>query len=250
MLRNAIQTYNWALTGPNLSGGTTILCYMSDQELATVLVQALNLWGEVNMGKVLLNGSAIDAEAHLIKGTTFVEVRKVMEARGDKVVWRPPDTVEIFTVRQITVDTDCRAPTGLPAKLFDQMLAGEGVLAGLGRAIVSAELKYCLNGLIMAGHAHEETGGGTSRLARERNNLFGIGAWDENPDNASRFTSREECIEWYASYVTWEYLHPRGQYYGGASTLRGMNKHWATDPAWATKCAERANLLFAKLIKR
>ena len=47
-----------------------------------------------------------------------------------------------------------------------------------------------------------ESASGTSRYARERNNFFGIGAVDSNPDNAHSFSSEAEGWRGYFEFIT------------------------------------------------
>ena len=82
---------------------------------------------------------------------------------------------------------------------------------------------------------------GNELLCKDRNNLFGIGAVDSDPDKAIRFDSVEECFK-YFSYNTissgylngmdWRY---RGPHLG--DKLSGINVQYASDPYWGEKAA-------------
>lgn len=206
------------------------------------------------MVEVMLNGLPITAEAHLIKGTTFVELRKMVEAREDTVTWYPPATVRILTFPRITVDADYRIPSRLAPRVLDRLLAGAGVLKGQGTTFAGAEATYGgPNAVLMIAHAFLESGRGTSQYARERNNIFGIAAFDDDPDEATRFASIADCVNYYAGWVTRQWLHPWGNRWAGAPTLAAMNRGrelpdgtrlpYATDPEWAQKIVNIANEL-------
>ena len=207
------------------------------------------------MVEVVLNGLPVAAEAHLIKGTTFVALRKMVEARGDTVTWYPPSTVRILTFPRLTVDTDYRVPSRLAPRVLDRLLAGAGVLEGLGTVFADAESRYGgPNALLMIAHAFLESGRGTSQYARERNNIYGIAAYDDDPDRAARFESLADCIDYYAGWVTRQWLHPWGNRWAGAPSLAAMNRGrevdgtrlpYATDPEWAQKIVRIANELLA-----
>lgn len=210
------------------------------------------------MIEVLLNGAPIEAEAHLIKGTTFVELRKMVEARGDTVTWYPPSTVRVVTFPRITVDTDYRIPSRLTPRVLDRLLAGAGVLEDQGKLFAGAEGAEAKfggpNALLMIAHAFLESGRGTSEYARERNNIYGIAAYDNDPDRAARFESLADCVDYYAGWVTRQWLHPWGNRWAGAPTLAAMNRGrevdgtrlpYATDPEWAQKIVRIANELLA-----
>lgn len=188
------------------------------------------------MPTIKLNGRPTAIPAVVIEGRTYARARDLAEAMGATVVWEQDEqAVDIITIPDPSGELDLRLPSNVTAALLDEtMLAGTG-LAGLGGAFVDVEAKYRgPNALIAAAHAWLETGGGTSNFFRERNNLFGIGAWDSDPNRATRFRSKQECIDWYAGYVTRQYLHPDGGLYNGP-TLAGMGKKWASDPLWADK---------------
>ncbi len=111
-------------------------------------------------------------------------------------------------------------------------------LLGTGEVFARAEEKFGINSLVLAAIAYLESGGGTSRIAREKNNLFGLGAGSSNPyANARCFASKEECIYFAASLLRNSYLSRGGRFYSGDS-LQHIGKYYAADPRWATKVAE------------
>ncbi len=117
-------------------------------------------------------------------------------------------------------------PSGFSAGKFERAFKGTG-LEGIGEALVAAEAEHGINALLLAGVIVHETGWGTSRLARERNNLAGLGAYDCSPGKAIRFGSREECIMFLA-----ELLRDKP-----GDNLREIGIWYASDPAWAAKVA-------------
>jgi len=62
-------------------------------------------------------------------------------------------------------------------------------------------------------------------LARERNNLAGMGAYDDCPGMAIRFDSREECIFYLARLIA------------DSGSLEEIGAWYASDPRWAEKVA-------------
>ena len=67
-------------------------------------------------------------------------------------------------------------------------------LKSIGSALVKAENEYNINGLYLMGLCCLESAYGTSSFAVNRNNLVGWNANDSNPQNASYFSSFEDCI--------------------------------------------------------
>lgn len=114
-------------------------------------------------------------------------------------------------------------------------LAGTG-LEGLGQALVQAESETGINALVLAGICAHESAWGTSRLARERNNLAGMGAFDDAPDRAMRFESREDCVMFLARL-----LRDRQD-----EDLREIGGWYASDPGWAEKVERCMSAIFKK----
>lgn len=133
--------------------------------------------------------------------------------------------------------------SGLTAEEIDKLLTGKGVLAGLGDAFAAAEKKYGINAYFGIAQAAEETGWGTSPIATQKHNIFGITAYDENPYGfATTFDSPAECVEYWANFLKTQYLTPGGAYYVNP-TPAGVARHWASDPAYATKLVNLMNQL-------
>ena len=67
--------------------------------------------------------------------------------------------------------------TGTTLDRAFQSLGGRGMV-GTGEAFVKAEEQYGINALVLAGICYLESGGGTSRIAQDKGNLAGLGAFD------------------------------------------------------------------------
>ena len=104
---------------------------------------------------------------------------------------------------------------------------------------------YGVNALIMVGIAANESGWGTSNIAKTKNNLFGLNAVDSSPgQSANYFASVEQCITEFANkWMSKEYVNPKNwKYYGGflGNKGSGMNVKYASDPYWGEKAASMA----------
>src|SRR5579875_2895999 len=152
------------------------------------------------------------------------------------------------------VTMDLNIPSGISAEAIDKAFAGTG-LAGTGKYYVQLEKSIpaapspmlnitdgslvpptsgrVMNGLYLAAHSAWETGYGKSRIFRDKHNLFGYGAYDNDPYNSAyTFRSVEDCIYYAANKIKDNYLTKGGKFYHGP-TLRGMNVSYATDKSWA-----------------
>jgi len=120
------------------------------------------------------------------------------------------------------------------------------------------EKQYNINGLFVAAIGIHESAWGTSRIARDKNNLFGYGAYDSNPYNgAYSFESYAESIDLVARVLVKYYLNPKGatiydggtangKYYSG-NTLSAVNKRYATDKNWANGVYSHMQYLYSKI---
>lgn len=108
-------------------------------------------------------------------------------------------------------------------------------LKGTGPFLVRAEELYNVNSLVLAAIAYLESAGGMSRLAREKNNLFGLGAGGADPyRNALCFSTKEECIYYAARLLRNSYLSRGSRNYQG-NNLQAIGPRYAEDPLWAEK---------------
>jgi peptidoglycan hydrolase CwlO-like protein len=134
-----------------------------------------------------------------------------------------------------SLDTDLRRLPQVDPGALNAYFSGTP-FAGLGPAFVSAGRRHGVNPLYLVAHAIEESAFGNSQIAQGKNNLFGIAAYDSNPDAARSFPSFQACIDFEAQFVRQDYLDPQGSFYHGP-TLRGMNVSYASDQRWASNIA-------------
>lgn len=126
--------------------------------------------------------------------------------------------------------------TGSTIDNYIKSVVPDSPLIGYGQAFVDAQNKYGVNALYLAAHSLVESNWGRSRLAKEKHNLFGYGAYDSSPfESAYYFSSFYESIDYVAWYVRNSYLNSDGKWYGGSPNLKGMNVRYATDLDWAEK---------------
>jgi len=137
---------------------------------------------------------------------------------------------------------------GYTGSQIDNALKGTD-LQGLGKYFSFYAWQNNISSLYLTAHAIHESGWGTSYIAKRKNNLFGFGAYDSSPYwSADYFPSREACIEYVSGFIAKNYLWKGGLYYV-SPTLKGMNKHYASDPNWSTKIASIMNYLYSQMGK-
>jgi len=148
-----------------------------------------------------------------------------------------------------TVDSDLTHLATVSGAQLDaaiKAIRADSPLVGLGQSFVDIGKKHGINAFYIAAHAAWESRWGTSQLARDKNNLFGYGAYDSCPyECAWTFQTREECVDTVMLLVKTDYLTEGGKYYHDA-TLRGMNVSYATDQNWQNGIASIMNSLASK----
>jgi hypothetical protein len=151
--------------------------------------------------------------------------------------WGVPHARPFTPTGRFGVDTNLLSRSKLSAWAIDRYLAAYTPLPPLGAAFMKAERRYGVNARYLVAHAMLESGFGTSDIARYAHNLFGYHAFDRDPWRyASRFPTYADGIDRIAHRIRDEYLDPRGRWWGGAPTLRGM-RYYASDPNWDRKIA-------------
>ena len=154
-------------------------------------------------------------------------------------------------------------PSGLSLEQFKKVLTGDSqdkrnVFNDNYQYFYYAEQQYNVNGIFLAAVAIHESAWGTSKMAQNKNNLFGYGAYDSNPsDNAYVFKNVSEGIDLLARVFAKYYLNPKGtviynnerasgSHYNGA-TVAGVNKHYATDTNWSNAVFKWMQYLYGKI---
>lgn len=123
--------------------------------------------------------------------------------------------------------------------------ASDSKLRNLGAALKEAENTYGVNALLTLSVAINESGWGQSRIAKDKNNLFGMGAIDSDPYNgAYKYPStRESVLDFTKNFISNQYANPRDWKYWGAflgNKNLGANVKYASDPFWGEKAASYA----------
>lgn len=130
--------------------------------------------------------------------------------------------------------------------LTNQSLHGintsNSVMRNQGSAFINAQNRYGINAMLMYAKAMLESAGGTSSIARNNNNLFGLGAVDSAPGaNAWHFASPAASVNDLANgWLSRGYLWPEDWRYEGPHSGHkgsGMNVRYAMDPYWGEKIA-------------
>ena len=126
-------------------------------------------------------------------------------------------------------------------RLYSLMGANNSKLAGKGATFKAAEQRYGVNALYLVAHSALESAWGRSQIARDKNNFFGIAAYDTTPyTSATKFDDVDSGILGAARWIDRNYLSNTGYPANGAylgNKARGMNVNYATAPYWGESIA-------------
>ena len=126
-------------------------------------------------------------------------------------------------------------------RLYSLMGANDSKLAGKGATFKAAEQRYGVNALYLVAHSALESAWGRSKIAKDKNNFFGITAYDDTPyTSATKFDDVDSGIMGAARWINSKYLHNSGYPANGAylgNKASGMNVNYATAPYWGESIA-------------
>ena len=153
-------------------------------------------------------------------------------------------------------------PSGLSLEQFKKILNDpkdkNKIFTNNAEYFYYIEKQYNINGVFVASVGIHESAWGTSKIALQKNNLFGYGAYDSNPYNgAYKFSNYSESIDLISRVFVKYYINPKGtSIYGGekavgtyynGSNLSGINKKYASDSNWANAVYSHMQYLYNKL---
>lgn len=163
----------------------------------------------------------------------------------------------------LSFDMHLNKPSGLTLEQFKKVLSGNSadtkhIIEDNAKYFYYAEKQYNINGIYLAAMAIHEGGWGKSKIANDKKNLFGYGAYDRNPySNSYNFETYAEGIDLVARALVKNYLNEKGtkiydnqkatgKYYNGP-TLTGVNTKYASDKNWAKATFKWMTYLYNRL---
>ena len=161
-------------------------------------------------------------------------------AIGKKYYSADGKNFENFTVENPFLFRDLRKPTNYTAEELDKVYSLMNIkgsrLAGKGAIFKEAEERYQINALYLIAHSALESSWGRSQIAKDKNNFFGIAAYDTTPyDSAKSFDDVDKGILGAAKWIRENYIDNGRTYLGNKAS--GMNVLYASDPYWGEKIA-------------
>ena len=159
---------------------------------------------------------------------------------GKKYYSKDGEHFDGFTIKNRFLFKNLTEPTNYSAdelnRVYSMMNIRNSRLAGKGAIFKEAEKRYGVNALYLMVHSALESAWGRSQIANDKNNFFGIAAYDTSPyDSAKKFDDVDKGILGAAKWIRENYIDRGRDHLGNKAT--GMNVRYASDPYWGEKIA-------------
>ncbi len=190
--------------------------------------------------------------------TTYINLNSKEEQKDIQIAEKTKQQL----LSKLSFNMKLNEPSGLTLEQFKKVLSDSKdvnkTFQNNAEYFYYIEKQYNINGVFVSSIGIHESAWGTSKIALQKNNLFGYGAYDSNPYNgAYNFSNYSESIDLIARVLVKYYLNPSGtsifggekavgSYYNGA-TLTGVNTKYATDKNWANAVYTYMKYLYNKL---
>lgn len=190
--------------------------------------------------------------------TTYINKKSEGEQKEEQL----SEKTKTQLLSKLNFNMKLNEPSGLTLEQFKKILTDSKdinkIFVDNAEYFYYIEKQYNINGIFVAAVGIHESSWGTSKIAIQKNNLFGYGANDSNPYNgAYEFNNYAESIDLIARVFTKYYLNPKGtsifggekaigSYYNG-TTLSSVNMKYATDKNWANAVYTHMKYLYNKL---
>lgn len=214
----------------------------------------------ITMKKKYDNDGNVVKEEQVGCVVTKSSINKIIDI-GTKIKEKNSESTSVESSR-LSRDIELNKPSGFSAEQFKKALTDSKdtnkIFQNNSEYFYYIENEYNINGMFVAAIGIHESAWGTSKLAKNKYNLFGYGAYDSNPYNgAYSFSSYSESIDLIARVLVKYYLNPpgtkiydgqvaSGKYYSG-STISAVNKRYATDTNWGNSVYKYMQYLYNKI---
>jgi hypothetical protein len=136
---------------------------------------------------------------------------------------------------EFTIDSDVHSVSGMTLEDIAFLLQEYPDLQDIQEAVLIFEREYGVNAYFILSVASHESGYGTSPIAKEKANLFGIGAYLIDAfDSALSFDSRTKSVKYFCILMN-EYRE------NGRTTPIAINELYASDETWASQVVQLMN---------
>lgn len=144
------------------------------------------------------------------ESTTYQDTKKQQEEKNFI-----PKQNKTQLIANLSFEMPLNKPSGLSLEQFKTVLLDakdtNQIFEKNAEYFYYIEKQYQINGIFVAAVGIHESSWGTSKIAKDKNNLFGYGAYDSNPyHGAYQFSNYSECIDLVARVFVKYYINPKG----------------------------------------
>lgn len=246
--------------------------YQNTSDLALGTIKVLNK-GEDGKQELIIKkeykGETLISDEQIGRRVVTPAINKIIQiGKGSfENVINNSDNVKEYSkselLKTLSKNMALNKPSGLTLNQFKKIFENEskdknGVFKENAEYFYYVEQTYGINGVFVAAIGIHESAWGTSKIATNKNNLFGYGAYDMNAyASAYKYNGYAAGIDMIARVLMKNYLNPKGtslyndeqatgKYYNG-NTLSAVNKKYATDNKWADSVYTWMCYLYNKL---
>lgn len=207
--------------------------YMNKSDLVEVNASSSFIPHYTSDGNFLYHELSAYASYRVARHSSVMEIGKKYYSTDGK-------NFDNFSIENPFLFRDLSKPTNYTAeeldKIFSVMNIQGSPFAGKGAIFKEAEKRYGINALYLMAHSALESSWGRSQIARDKNNFFGIAAYDSSPyQSAKSFDNVDKGILGAAKWIRQNYYDQGRTYLGNKAS--GMNVIYASDPYWGEKIA-------------
>jgi len=164
---------------------------------------------------------------------------------------------------KLTKDMPLNESSGLSLEDYKKILSNNildinHIIEDNAEIFYNIDKNYNMNGVFLASMAIHESAWGTSKIANDKKNLFGYGAYDNSPyESAFSFNTYADGIDLVAKVLVKYYLNTQGTpiyeneiangIYYNEPTVYGVNIRYASDENWHEKVYKYMTYLYEKL---
>jgi len=216
-------------------------------DLVTVVGKTENGWLELDSGLFIHGAYAEPAEPEAVAARKAG--REVTVASASSTVRAEP-AIRKTSPAEIgggpsPLSKKVKSASGLTEEDIAKLLEGTELEGhGLEDAILGIEEEYGINALFTIAVMKLESGNGKSKLAREKNNLFGLNATGGGNSKAYRFETKSDSVYKFGKIIAKSYLDK------GYSTIEKVGKKYCpSNPKWASLVENIMKRDHRKLVK-
>lgn len=200
--------------------------------LSVMLLMSRDIYANVIFDQVGVHNNDIvlrDGQV-TIKNERINELHKLVETNK-----KTSESKDIYRQKSVWYDpSDITKMSHMDVETMKKILIANNrpETAKVAQDYLDAEDKYGINAWFMIGIQIAESGDWSSNFAKNRNNAWGIGAFDTNPNNAAKYKTRRDGIMRLAEIIkTSEYFVA-----GGRKSTQAIADKWCSDPGyWVLK---------------